>query len=319
LVEDTPQKIVDRRTLLEKDVLAPKRAPHPAGPAKAISSSQPEKTLDENLSPLDQCRARLVVYIRLVQFPQWQYNWSPEVFAMLADLTEEEVVDMVVAGYHERLPEMMYGKGWNEAAASMFSGVREYFRQNGNYLHFLKTLSTVVSAELYRFYRFYGGMSTCETGFQGRFWYQHGNEDYRRRNPSYHYKVMDTPGGRRGGVVAVYPDGPYQRPLSNLNEGFLIAGLRLWPSVKFFNFLITSGFTMPALYDELDTAFIGLNMNAGLDWHCGPGNLNADTLFDDKEKNLVTKGVPVGIRSDHPSGNHVHFSLFRQPAHVASP
>jgi hypothetical protein len=28
-------------------------------------------------------------------------------------------------------------------------------------------------------------------------------------------------------IVAVYPDGPYQRPLSNLNEGFLISGLRL--------------------------------------------------------------------------------------------
>ena len=73
---------------------------------------------------------------------------------------------------------------------------------------------------------------------------------------------------------------------------------------------------MPALYDELDTAFIDLNLNAGLDWHCGPGNLNADTLFDDKAKNLVMRGVPVGIRPDHPLGNHVHFSLFRQTIHV---
>jgi hypothetical protein len=278
LVENTPQQIVDRGTLLERGVLTSKHAPHPAGPVKEISSSRPEKTLDETASLLAQCRAWLVKYIRLVQSPQWRYNRSPEVFAMLADLTEEEVVDMVVAGWDERLPEMMmYGKGWNEAAASMFPSVRDQFRQSGNYLHFLKMLSTLVSAELYRVY---GGMSTCEIGFQGRLWYQHDNEDYRRRNPSYHYTVMDTPGTTaRWGIIAVYPNGPYQHPLSNLNEGFLIAGLRLWPSVQVFKFLVASGFTMPARYEEHETGLIDLNANAGLDWRSGPGQVLADALL----------------------------------------
>lgn len=66
---------------------------------------------------------------RLQESPQWRYNRSPKVFAMLADLTEEEVVDMAVAGWDEHLPEiMMYGKGWNKAAASMFLGVYDYSR-----------------------------------------------------------------------------------------------------------------------------------------------------------------------------------------------
>jgi hypothetical protein len=68
---------------------------------------------------------------------------------MLADLTEEEVVDMVVAGWDERLPEMMmYGKGWNEAAASIFPSVvinfvkaETIYTFNVEYLRFGRTLS----------------------------------------------------------------------------------------------------------------------------------------------------------------------------------
>ena len=147
-VEDTPKLFVDRKTLLERGVLTLKHAPPPPAPVQAIIT-QPEKTLDETVALLDQCRGWLVKYIRLAQSPQWQYSRSPEVFAMFSDLTEEEVVDMVVAWWDERLPEMMmYGKGWNQAAASMFPGVRDQFRQSGNYLHFLKTLSTLITAEL---------------------------------------------------------------------------------------------------------------------------------------------------------------------------
>jgi hypothetical protein len=47
----------------------------------------------------------LIQYIHLVH-PQWQYQRSLEVFSMFSDLTQEEIVNMIVAGWKKHLPEM---------------------------------------------------------------------------------------------------------------------------------------------------------------------------------------------------------------------
>jgi hypothetical protein len=74
---------------------------------------------------------------------------------------------------------------------------------------------------------------------------------------------------------------------------------------------------MPVSYDEVDTAFIGLNNNAGLGWNTTLTTTGMDSGFDQKAKNLVTTAIPVGFKNMRGNANgYAAFSLFSHRIHL---
>jgi hypothetical protein len=71
------------------------------------------------------------------------------------------------------------------------------------------------------------------------------------------------------------------------------------------------------MYDKVDTAFIDLNKNAGLDWSATLTITGMDNGFDQRAKNLVTTGILAGFKSMRGLANgYAAFSLFGHKIHL---